>query len=113
MSILRPHLCKNCKRNPKLTERNGGWSVDCKFQNPIIAMDDNVAWCDGESHYGIFDTPNDAIFSWNKDNPYSGLEHKWKNFGFNSNINAWYCINPNCSAKTIIESELNIKDCVK
>jgi len=68
--ILRPIKCKYCKRRTELTERTGGWTVDCYYSHPIHCAEDGESWCDAweREDLGLFDTPNDAITNWNKFN---------------------------------------------
>jgi hypothetical protein len=75
MTIMRINKCKKCHRIAELTERNGGWTVDCRYSNVIVAVESGQSWCDVEherlktSNYGILkDTPNEAILHWNRNN---------------------------------------------
>ncbi|MCK5342145.1 MAG: hypothetical protein KAR20_02010 [Candidatus Heimdallarchaeota archaeon] len=113
MTVLRIRPCNLCRRRAETTERNGGWTVDCYYSHPFHAVDDHEAWCDVEYSGELFDTPNEAILSWNERNPISGWEHQWENVGtLFDGISAWYCRHPNCSAHTIELDELVVKDCI-
>lgn len=71
--ILSPIDCKFCGRRPVLTERNGGWTVDCKNISPLISPH---TFCKGgyERMGELFDTPNEAIINWNNENELSDKE---------------------------------------
>lgn len=62
--MLRPCSCGKCQSQAKLTQRNGGWSVDCSNTDIFIVVENNSTLCDNVS-YELFDTPNDAIIYWN------------------------------------------------
>lgn len=70
MSILRISNCMYCNRKAVLTERIGGWTVDCYFSHPIHCVENNEGWCDAWEISGspLFETPNDAIEHWNNEN---------------------------------------------
>jgi len=72
-SVLRPVDCKFCGGYSELTHRAGGWTVDCKNADPFAsvfgAIKSGIFCKDGyERECVLFDTPNDAIINWNKDN---------------------------------------------
>lgn len=68
MSILKINKCKQCKRKAVLTDRKGGWTVDCYYSHPFHAVEDNKKWCDVAFSGKLFNTPNEAILDWNKEN---------------------------------------------
>ena len=67
--ILKIEPCKHCGRKGVLTERVGGWTVDCFYISLIDCVMENEHWCvEGyNADFPFFETPNEAVGFWNKD----------------------------------------------
>jgi hypothetical protein len=66
--------CPFCGAYPELNDRNGGWTVDCPWSNPLTAVMDNHPICSGYEYWEdvdrldyqqLYPTPNDAVIAWN------------------------------------------------
>lgn len=68
-NMIRPEKCNHCGRHPEIVECSGGWSIDCDATG-LYPYDDGRMWCrkgnDDNFGYHLFDTPNEALFAWNK-----------------------------------------------
>ena len=57
--------CPACKREAIAVERIGGWTVDCKYNNPWTAFEEDQSLCE-YGLMGFHETEQQAIDAWNK-----------------------------------------------